>query len=257
MKIPWLVILIVVLIVFLLPDPVQWRQAEAPTLLPPTQAVVDEQPPPQTEIAEIPVAVPTQPVASTPIVEASKALGQGVVNTHNLYLRMGPGTDYQALRLMPQGLTLDIHGRSNDGKWLEVRLPDGTGGWAAAEYVDTDLSLTGMPVSEAHGGLPAFEPAAIPERDASGLDIEVSISGSQAVLSLHNFPANTAVGVAIRKAGKGGLWTVAHGTTDATGAADLSFLVPDELAGEGELTLTASTDGGSFNRTASVQYLSQ
>jgi hypothetical protein len=158
---------------------------------------------------------------------------------------------------MPQGLTLDIHGRSSDGKWLEVRLPDGTGGWAAAEYVDTDLSLTGIPVSDAHGGVPAMEPAVIPDGGADPLDIEVSISGNQAALSLHNFPANAAVVITMRKAGKGGQWTVAHGTVGADGAVKLSFDVPDELAGEGELTLIASTAEGSYSRSASVQYLIQ
>ena len=57
---------------------------------------------------------------------------------------------------------LEILGRSENLEWLLVRLSTGTQGWIFAQYVNTPVSVAGLPLREAYGG-PELPPAQAPQ----------------------------------------------------------------------------------------------
>ena len=61
-----------------------------------------------------------------------------VVSESRLNLRTAPDTAAAIVRKLDPGTVVTILERSADGTWLRLQLDDGTAGWAAAEYVQTD-----------------------------------------------------------------------------------------------------------------------
>lgn len=58
----------------------------------------------------------------------------------------GPGFLYEPVDSVDEGQTLGILGRTDDGRWVLVRLPSGREGWIAAEIIHIDASLANVPV---------------------------------------------------------------------------------------------------------------
>jgi uncharacterized protein YraI len=50
----------------------------------------------------------------------------------NVNLRTGPGTEYAISAKATNNTPLTVFGRTADGRWLQVRAPDRSGGWVAA-----------------------------------------------------------------------------------------------------------------------------
>ena len=174
-------------------------------------------------------------------------------------LRMGPGFSYQVLKLMPKDLEVDVMGRSTNGIWLEVHLPDGSGGWAFAAYLDMQVAIANLPVSQAEGG-PISEGPAGGTSGSNQLDVTIYILDNQATLQVNNFPANAEINASLGLPDKGAELTVANGKTDINGSAELDFEMPAHWSNgkpivESELLLVVSTNDGSFRRSIQVQYL--
>jgi len=238
----------------------QTTLAAAPTDKPssrvnPTQSSRTESPteqPTQTPTKVIPTPTPTNS-------EQARSGVPGIINESGVNLRIGPGFSYQVLKLMPKGLEVDVKGRSTNGIWLEVHLPDGSGGWAFAAYVDMDVAIAILPVSQAEGG-PISEGPAGGAGGSNRLDVTIYILDNQATLQVNNFPSNAEINASLGLPGKGADLTVADGKTDINGSAELTFEMPARWSNskptvESELLLVVSTSDGSFSRSIQVQYL--
>lgn len=94
------------------------------------------------------VTTPTIPATSTPEPTATSSIpptptptplpGVPVATVNvDLNVRGGPGTAYPILGLLRAGQSAEITGRSNDGRWWQIKFPGVVGerGWLAAEYV--------------------------------------------------------------------------------------------------------------------------
>jgi hypothetical protein len=87
------------------------------------------------------------------------------VAASSLNLRGGPGTQHAVLRSLTRGTPVTVV--AEQGDWLQVRLEDGTTGWAAAQYLTP--AAAGTPATGEPVGQPARpgESAAQPSRAAS------------------------------------------------------------------------------------------
>jgi len=71
---------------------------------------------------------------STPVV-----LGETIGNL--VWLRTGPGENYSALATYGKGVTVTIFGKSEDGNWLVVIMPNQTEGWVSSTSVQTNSPI--------------------------------------------------------------------------------------------------------------------
>jgi len=58
------------------------------------------------------------------------------VTADSLNVRDGPGTDFGRVAKVPKDAILEVLNHNGTNDWLNVRLPDGTEGWVAAEFVE-------------------------------------------------------------------------------------------------------------------------
>ena len=56
--------------------------------------------------------------------------------TQNVNLRLGPGTLFRVSRVMVQGTTLEVHGRSHAAGWLYVKNDEDIFGWVGVDLVE-------------------------------------------------------------------------------------------------------------------------
>lgn len=73
------------------------------------------------------------PVESLPIVDVSTAGATAFVVNEQLYVYAGPGPTFQFVDVVPPDTVVPILGRSADATWINVALPFGRNGWAAAD----------------------------------------------------------------------------------------------------------------------------
>jgi hypothetical protein len=67
----------------------------------------------------------------------------------NSNCRRGPGTEYDSVTNLPQGLTAPITGRNPDSSWWQVQVPGTqTRCWLAGENVETSGDTSGVPAVE-------------------------------------------------------------------------------------------------------------
>ena len=205
-----------------------------------------------------PTSVPTtQPTSLPTPTQPSSTSANGKMLIDQVNLRIGPGFGYDVVRLLPLDQSLTVKGRSTDGNWLEVRLPDGTGGWVFASYVEMSVSVASLPVTQASGG-----------PDGSGSDggvlyvpnVVMSISDNQATVNVAVFPKNSPVTVRLGLPGHSPDLTAATATTDASGNAIVTFTMPKTWSDGSALTqdhllLTVSTADGKVSISADIVYL--
>jgi hypothetical protein len=68
---------------------------------------------------------------------------------HNANCRRGPGTEYDIVTNLPQGLTAPIVGRNPDSSWWQVQVPGTqTRCWVSGENVETSGDTGGVPIVE-------------------------------------------------------------------------------------------------------------
>jgi hypothetical protein len=122
------------------PTPTVVVRTAVPTPLPPTatvQGVLPDEPTLPAETIDQPV-VTSEPTADVP--EGEIAVGSSVVVAaeSGLFLRSQPQVGENALTLMQDGTSLVvIGGPTDDGDfvWWQLRMEDGTEGWAVGEYL--------------------------------------------------------------------------------------------------------------------------
>jgi tetratricopeptide (TPR) repeat protein len=104
-----------------------------------------------------PTATPTPTtlveVAPTPFIE---------VQSDNLNVRLGPGTDFPILGQLGAGERLALIGRNEAGDWLVVCCIDDRPGWVAARLVGTEADLLDLPVGLPPTRVPAPQPTPAP-----------------------------------------------------------------------------------------------
>jgi SH3-like domain-containing protein len=69
----------------------------------------------------------------------------------NVNVRVNPGYLFPALKLIAQGTSLTVLGKSPGGEWLYARIPDGTIGWVFTQLVQSNVDLQAAPVIEPQG----------------------------------------------------------------------------------------------------------
>ncbi len=146
-------------------------------------------------------------------------------------------------------------GRSANSLWVEVQLPDGSGGWAFSSYLISDASVASLPVHEAYGGP---DGSLLPEKVT--YTILVSIENNVATVDVEKFPANQKIVARLGLPGEEPTLEVADGKTDKNGTARLSFDMPARWEdgtrlSQSELVLEVSTLDGSYSYQVTVVYI--
>lgn len=101
---------------------------------------------PTSEPTARPTRGPTPTPSPTPIEMAAYR------TTVTVYVRSGPGKEYEPLDKLPPNFVLDVLARSQDGKWLGIAYPDvGSLGWVSAEYVTPQRGFEDFPIEMAPG----------------------------------------------------------------------------------------------------------
>ncbi|MEZ4708824.1 MAG: SH3 domain-containing protein [Caldilineaceae bacterium] len=91
------------------------------------------------------------PAAAEPTAPAASLRAAVVLASGRLNIRSGPGTSYTVVgKAYPQD-GLEVLAKDAGQRWLQIALPgqDGEIGWVAAEYVQLDSDMDGLPVSNA------------------------------------------------------------------------------------------------------------
>ncbi|HMD89233.1 MAG TPA: SH3 domain-containing protein [Anaerolineaceae bacterium] len=181
---------------------------------------------------------------TTPVTSVQQG-NTGTVSVTQLNLRLGPGLNYNVLKTLNQGSTLTLIGKSIDGEWYEVQLPDGSAGWAFSAYITTSANVVTLPVVQTPieitataappsgedipltGGtlvpttVSTFAPTA-----ANTTPIVMVIANNQAQVTLARFPANNAVIATLGALGTDESVKIAGSVTDGNGSASFSFSMP-------------------------------
>ncbi|MCC6804102.1 MAG: SH3 domain-containing protein [Anaerolineae bacterium] len=77
----------------------------------------------------------------------------------NINLRSGPAVTYRVVDSLAAGGAATAIGRSQDGQWLRIELPDnGTQGWVAASSVTADGDISQLTVFDATTASIAYQP---------------------------------------------------------------------------------------------------
>jgi N-acetylmuramoyl-L-alanine amidase len=101
------------------------------------------------------VAFTTVPIAETAVAteSVSPAPNTGgatsgiVAVTGTLNVRFGPGVTFTSFATLNNGENVTLEGRSTDGAWIQIRLPDGRLGWVSSQYLSSNVPFTNLPVS--------------------------------------------------------------------------------------------------------------
>lgn len=124
-----------------------------------------------------PVRATTGTTTTTPAVPSDTAAATVAVvrSSTRLNIRSGPGTTYAVIGKAEPAQPLTIIGRTTDGSWVEVQLPEGaeTTGWVAAQYVaigaETALVVTADRATTPPTNAVAAPAPAAPATAATGL----------------------------------------------------------------------------------------
>lgn len=95
-----------------------------------------------------------EPVVEGPAPSEGEATAT-ITAPDGIYIRSGPGTSYPPIGTIPVGESRSIVGRSEDGQWWVIALPEAPGveGWISAEFVEAtnagDVPVVAPPSLEA------------------------------------------------------------------------------------------------------------
>ncbi len=78
----------------------------------------------------------TEEATEVPTEEAAPALTGVVQSNQSINVRSGPGTNFQSVKSLLPGTTVEILGQNPDGTWRNIRLSDGTEGWVSTSLLD-------------------------------------------------------------------------------------------------------------------------
>ncbi|MBX3000047.1 MAG: fasciclin domain-containing protein [Caldilineaceae bacterium] len=101
------------------------------------ESVGDDATPDATETAE-----PSQESLEPAILEAT-------VNTRSLRVRQGPSVETAIVAGLREGTVITVLGRSADGIWLQIQVPDvETTGWVSAEFVTVSGQIASLAITD-------------------------------------------------------------------------------------------------------------
>lgn len=106
--------------------------------------------------------------------EALLATAYGTLN-----VRSGPGPQFDIIGQLAAGDQLPVDGRTADGAWLRVRLPDGQTGWVPVFAVIVDGApetlppVTGLDQAEANGAVVVTAYGVVNVRGGPGMDYSI------------------------------------------------------------------------------------
>lgn len=112
---------------------------------PPSQ---NDTPTPVPTNTHTPTALPPTPVGgylatAVPCSQQATVFG---LNPNFVNVRLGPGTDYEAVGQLTYAEVRPIMGRAADAAWWQIQLPDGILGWVADEVVQVNGNPTNVPI---------------------------------------------------------------------------------------------------------------
>lgn len=90
---------------------------------------------------------PNVPISSLPEVDAPTISATGTVFTDALNVRSGPGIGFVATAVVYQGTSFGLIGRNSTTSWIKVQLNDGHVGWVNAAYIQANITLNSLPVT--------------------------------------------------------------------------------------------------------------
>jgi uncharacterized protein YgiM (DUF1202 family) len=92
-------------------------------------------------LSNLPVAggVPTTPSNTGPVATVSTGV-------YALNVLSGPGSTFGVITAIQRGSQVSLIGRDAFNTWFKVRLPNGTEGWASANYLNTSYTIANLPV---------------------------------------------------------------------------------------------------------------
>ncbi len=98
--------------------------------------------------ASIPVTGNSQVANATPSPSITPVPLGSVQNPKGANVRFGPGVDYSFQYILEEGAAVELIGRSEDGQWILVRVPDRqeVTGWILAPLLSTDIDPGSLPV---------------------------------------------------------------------------------------------------------------
>lgn len=92
----------------------------------------------------VPLPTPTAvAIADTPVPTPLPRMGV-VISSQSINVRSGPGTNTSSIATLFSGTSVEVVGESDNGEWYNVRLPDGSEGWVAANLLDADPAPTSV-----------------------------------------------------------------------------------------------------------------
>lgn len=68
--------------------------------------------------------------------------------TQAINLRTGPGTNFEVSNSVAPQTPLTIFGRDQTGDWLQVRLPDRSGGWMSTSLLTVNVTVAAIPLAQ-------------------------------------------------------------------------------------------------------------
>jgi hypothetical protein len=128
-----------------------------------------------------------------------------------------------------------------------VRTADDQDGWDFRPFIETELDIASLPMSEAYRGPNGSTSPYTP------LNLVVSIRDNIATVELSDFPKNVVVFAKLGNGSQNATLEVASGSTDNSGQAVLSFAMPKNCPASSS-NLKVSTKDGKFLRTATIVY---
>ena len=133
----------------------------APTPVPQpmaSQSADDEATP--LSLVAIPTVTPPTGKGFPPTDSDRQPTARIALDDSRLNVRAGPGDSYRVIaKALPEEMVA-LRARSDDGKWIQIDLPDVAGGfgWAYAEYLQTSADLNALPVATAVSSAPSYIP---------------------------------------------------------------------------------------------------
>jgi uncharacterized protein YraI len=103
---------------------------------------------------------PSVPISSLPIV-AQVSAASARVNAFFLNVRTGPGVAFAVIGTLSRGDGVSLVGRSVDGVWAQIVLPNGTRGWVNGGWLIPSVPISSLPIVDGQGG-GATPPGQIP-----------------------------------------------------------------------------------------------
>lgn len=85
-----------------------------------------------------------------------------ITGAATLNVRSGPGAEFESISTLADGQVVRLDGRSTNGEWLQVRLPNDRLGWVSTLFVTPSVAITSLPLISGTATTTTPEVAAAP-----------------------------------------------------------------------------------------------